>query len=550
MSTQRILLLFAFTACTSSPLPNARFANANPVSVVDDRRDVPKPPARRVYGETLYHFDGSFRQPVLRPFALPPARRAAGVNALDEVPDSTWFTNRIGVRALSADEIRTGPTTIESPEAHAPWTILTSKSEGRSLGFHIVDARGERFLIKFDEKGIPELETAAHVITGRLLWACGYNVTEDFIVHIHPADLEIATTATWRDANGTTRRLDRDSLRTLLAGVQFDRDGKVRVMASRILPGKLLGGHPDDGVRPDDPNDRIPHELRRDLRGARAVFAWLDHVDVKESNTVDVWETDPADSGRHFVRHYFVDFGKSLGAMAMIARDETRSYEYTVDYSEMFGSLVSLGLRPHKWDDRVAPSIIGVGLFERDLDPSKWKPSTPAYRPFLEADRIDWLWGAKLVMRFTPAQLRAAVEVGELSDPRAVEYLIGALVARQRAVAKYAFSRVRPLDSFTIERDAELCFDDLVIVHQLDTPAKPMRYVVTSFDRRGRRIAANAVTATPAGRVCTMPLPLSHSTDQYTIWRITATGSPGGTFVHVARNPTTSEVRVIGLWRE
>ena len=33
---------------------------------------------------------------------LPRSRRALGVNALDEVPDSTWFTNRLGVRDLLA----------------------------------------------------------------------------------------------------------------------------------------------------------------------------------------------------------------------------------------------------------------------------------------------------------------------------------------------------------------------------------------------------------------------------------------------------------------
>src|SRR5215203_112208 len=36
-------------------------------------------------------------------------RRAANVNTLDEVPDSTWFTNRIGRRAMTAAEVAKGP---------------------------------------------------------------------------------------------------------------------------------------------------------------------------------------------------------------------------------------------------------------------------------------------------------------------------------------------------------------------------------------------------------------------------------------------------------
>ena len=57
-------------------------------------------------------------QPVLRP-RLPAVRhcrpdsrsntRAANINTIDEVPDSSWFTNRIGSRAMSADELVRGP---------------------------------------------------------------------------------------------------------------------------------------------------------------------------------------------------------------------------------------------------------------------------------------------------------------------------------------------------------------------------------------------------------------------------------------------------------
>src|SRR6476619_6157727 len=33
-------------------------------------------------------------------------RRAMNVNTIDEVPDSSWFTNRAGSRPLTADEVR------------------------------------------------------------------------------------------------------------------------------------------------------------------------------------------------------------------------------------------------------------------------------------------------------------------------------------------------------------------------------------------------------------------------------------------------------------
>lgn len=547
-----LFAILGIAACAhGESISKARFANADAVRLVNDRRNVPAPPAVRKYKNVLYAFNGSFRLPLLRGLELEPRRRALGVNALDEVPDSTWFTNRIGVRDLTPDEIRKGPTTIDSPGNHLPWTVLGSKSEGDSLGLFVEDARGEKFLVKFDAAGVPEAETAAQLITGRLLWAAGYNVSEDFIVYITRGDLHVAPNATYKSVAGNTRRLQYPDLDARLMAVDVGADGRIRVMASRIIPGRALGGHPDRGVRADDPNDMIAHERRRDLRGIRPLFAWLDHIDVKESNTLDVWTGDPSDPGRHYVVHYWLDFGKSLGVMASTKYDETRSFEYYADYPEMVRSLVSLGLGPRTWDDRQAPPIVGLGLFDSRFDASLWKPSTPSYLPLVETDRNDYLWGAKLVMRFTPEQLRAAVETGQLTDSRAAEYLLGALITRQRAVGAYAFSRAWPLDNFKMGAGSSLCFDDLKNVYGFAKRSEKTSYVVTTYDRRGGRIGPARTSAGAAnGHVCTNVLPLAIGGDQYTIWRIVPNGSANGVLVHVARDPVTSRLRVIGIWRE
>jgi len=541
----------ALAACASRPeLPAVRFANAPPVLAVNDRLDVPAPPAPREVFMDVYHWDGVVQRPIDRGLSLPRPRRALGVNALDEVPDSTWFTNRIGVRAMAIDELVGGPLTLDSPERHRPWIIQSAKSGNSDIGFIVRDARGEKFLIKFDPAGYPEQETATHVIVDRILWACGYNTTEDFIVHLRRDDLTLAPDATFTDIFGDKHRLDAELVEQKLRLVERMADGRYRALASRWIDGKTLGGHPAEGVRDDDRNDRIPHELRRELRGARAVFAWLDHVDIQESNFLDTWIADRGNPKLHYVKHYLIDFGKSFGVMASTGRDPRRGNAYVIDLAAIARSLLEFGLVEHSWEGRSAPALRGVGLFEaRTYDPAAWVPDYPVYTPLLLADRFDAFWAAKILIRFTRAQLRALVQTGELSDPRAVEYVTDTLVARQRATAAYGFARVSPLDRFAAYRD-RLCFDDLAVAYGF-AAAATTRYEVRRHDRQAQPLGASAAGGASDGRVC-VPLALPADGDGYTMVRIATTrpGFTGATIVHIARDPASNAPRVIGIWRE
>ena len=541
----------ALAACAAgSELPAARFANAPPVLAVNDRLDVPAPPAARELFMDVYHWDGVVQRRIDRGMSLPRPRRALGVNALDEVPSSTWFTNRIGVRAMTIDELVGGPLTLDSPERHRPWIIRSTKSGNSDIGFIVQDARGEKFLIKFDPAGYPEQETATHVIVDRILWACGYNTTEDFIVHLRRDDLILAPDATFTDRFGDKHRLDAELVEQKLRLVERMADGRYRALASRWIEGKPLGGHAAEGVRGDDPNDRIPHQLRRDLRGARAFFAWLDHVDIYENNFLDTWIADRDDPARHYVKHYLIDFGKSFGVMATTGHDPRRGHAYVIDLAAMTRSLVSLGLVERAWEGRTAPPLRGVGLFEaRTYDPGAWVPDYPVYTPILLADRFDQFWAAKILIRFTRTQLRALVETGQLSDPRAADYLTETLVARQRATAAYWFARVNPLDRFAAYRD-RLCFDDLAVAYRF-ADAATTRYEVRRHDRRAQPLGGSDARAAADGRVC-VPLALPAAGDGYTMVRIATTrpGFTGATVVHVARDPASNAPRVIGIWRE
>lgn len=533
---------FLLAACAgTSSLPAARYHDAPPVAVVDDRRDTPKSPAPRVYNRWLYQLRGNVVGPIKRALDARADHRALGTNALDEVPNSTWFTNRLGARTLTADELRAGPGRAGSPEPHMPWTVQSTKVGGRNVGFIIKDARGEKFILKFDKKGFPETETAAGVIVGRLLWGMGWNVPEEHIVYFHPTDLVLAPDAKIKDVFGHARPLRRAELEDMLTRVDVGADGRIRSLASRMLDGKWLGGHPGEGTRADDPNDRIAHERRRDLRGSYAMFAWLDHVDVKEDNSLDMLVRDPADPSRRYVKHYQIDFGSALGTFGRVAGDLRVGHEYTLDFPSMVGSLASMGMRERTWERRAFPHYPGIGLYDAaHYDPGSWKPLYAGYLPFHTADRIDKLWGAKILIQYTRAQLRAAVEAGRLGDARSVEYLVDTLVARQRATASYWFERTSPLDRFTVE-DGALCFDDLMRTYELSAAAAT--YTTTLYDYDGGQLVAHAPIRATAARTCTAPLAFA----PYSIVRITTKrlGRALDIYVHVAHGE-----RVIGVWRQ
>lgn len=551
MMRATILLVLASCASATTTVPDVRFANAPPARVVNDRRNVPKPPEEVPFVRWLYHFDGQFHRRITRGLELPRPQRAQGINALDEVPDSTWFTNRIGVRPVSPEEIAAAPGGVGSPEPYTPWTIISTKVGGVTVGFIIKDSRGKKFLLKFDPRGLPEAETANQVIVGKLFWAFGLNVTEDYVVHVNKRDLVLAPDAVIKDQLGGERPLTQRELEARLATIDTESDGTLRALASAWLEGKPLGGHAPEGVRPDDPNDRIPHELRRDLRGLYALFAWLDHTDVHGANMLDMWVQDPADPKTHYVKHYWVDYGTALGFAAEKNHEPRVGYEWYLDEGEILNSLLSFGAYVRPWEDRADNPLRGVGLYEIDLyDPGTWKASSPAYLPIYVSDRIDNFWASKIIMKFTRDHIRAAVDAGRLSDPRSAEWLTNAIIARQRKTARYWFERVNPLDEFTIDGDT-LCFKDLSIAYAFAT-APSTSYRLERFDRAGKSLGPPGRFAANAGGVTCTQVSLASTGDGYTIFRYTTErpGFTGSTQVHVARDPATGTPRVIGIYRQ
>lgn len=401
----------------------------------------PRPPRPRDVSNIYDIFDNSLVRPATRVLdvarigrdATGRRREAANVDAADEVQlPSTWWQPRVGYHPVTVRQMRTGPGSGDGP-ALGVWTVTKAKTQGVTAGFQIHDARGDKFLVKLDPRGFPDLPSGADIIGARLMWAAGYNVPDDAIGYVRPESLAIDHGATFTDAHGHKRPMTRSWLDAMLAGADRRPDGRYRCITSRLLSGKPLGPFAYAGRRADDPEDRVPHELRRELRGLWAMCAWLNHADSRGPNTLDMWVTD---GGRSFVRHYLIDFSAVLGAGPRGPRWIGTGTEYYVDFGVMSRELATAGLAPFRWEAAHASDIPGVGGIDADhFDPGGWRPDYPN-PAFDERTARDVRWGVRIVAAFTDEQIRAAVAMADYSDPRAAQAITDLLVRRRDALAR------------------------------------------------------------------------------------------------------------------
>lgn len=452
------LFLFAIVAgCASAP----RFADRPIVWEVDDRQNVPEIPKEKVFHPFLYMADIFLFERSTRALRLDDAEPATSTNALDEVPDSTWFTNRIGRRTMTPEEAAIGPNL--RGDVRLPITVVSGKTGGGNPGFVAKDAEGRRYLVKFDTHDNPEMQTATNVIVNRILWTAGYAVPADQVFLFHRDDITLAADAKIKDAVGNKRAMtDADVDATLATAPQLS-DGRYRATASELLEGKPIGGFVAEGTREDDPNDTIDHLLRRELRGLYALASWTNHTDMKEDNTLDMYVEE---DGKHFVRHYLVDFGEALASHAAEKGRKEDGYEHFWDWRAQPLAFLALGLWKRRWEDLEPTPWLSVGMFEADVyEPDTFEPAYPWW-PFMAADRADRYWGAKIVMRFDRSIVAAIVAEAKLSSLDAAAYLVDTLMKRREKIGRAWIESLTAFDALEIE-DGQLCGVDLGIVHGL-----------------------------------------------------------------------------------
>src|SRR5215471_21194760 len=312
-----------------------------------DMKNIPEPKERQS-GYYDYFFKGQLIEGAKRDLDVPRwLRLAAGnpkqgsnVNALDEVPDSSWYTNRHHLRHMDTAALQRGPNTGSPPDFSSA-VISKAKTSGVTPGMLVTDATGQAYLIKFDSFDYPNLQSGAEVISTKILYAAGYNVPENYVAYLDPHHLKIGDKVEITGSRtGRKRQLTQDDVDEMLRRVARTPDGRCRVMASKILKGKAKGPFPQVGMRSDDPNDLIPHENRRELRGLRVIASWINDWDLKEPQSMDMYVEE---GGRKFLRHYLLDFGSSLGADDQ-PTDYYHGREYGFDLKNIMKEVFSFGL--------------------------------------------------------------------------------------------------------------------------------------------------------------------------------------------------------------
>ena len=352
-------------------------------------------------------------------------------------------------RRAARTRLLRGPN-VGPPPAPEKWVIIREKASGYAPGFTARDANGETWFVSFDPPSNPKGATAAVVDRQPAVLGARLQPGRD-VPDAHRSG-----------AAGDRREGDRPPA---LGRQNAVHEGRPRRRARArgpelptaptkprrpgCCPGKILGPFRYEGTRPDDPNDIVPHEHRRELRALRVFGAWTNLTDLKAGNTLDTLVTE---NGRSVVKHYLQDVGSTFGMGANGPHDWDEGWEYFYQGNTTRRRLLSFGFALSPW--QTAPYTIydSVGRFEGDrFDPTTWKPHT-ATTAYIEMRPDDAFWAARRVMAFTDDLIRAIVKTGQFTDAAAEKHLADVLIKRRDAIGRAYLATRQPGGRSGVER--------------------------------------------------------------------------------------------------
>ncbi|MFT3692766.1 MAG: hypothetical protein QM831_06475 [Kofleriaceae bacterium] len=476
---KRFILFVA--ACGSSHHP---FPNADPMTKDTDMRDVsvacrsdpskddPKhmncAPEEYISPFIWDQVDNIGFARVSRGLSITVSGEARNVNAFDEVPDSSWFTNKPrdehtrddAPGACKAADMLPSPDQVQPGE----WVIDHGKDNGSTLGFRINIKGKGKFMLKADDEGLPERASAASVIGAAIYDEVGYYTSCEQVTFFKKEQLKLTPGLKVILNSGVSHPFDEEALDKAIKSTTHMPDGSIRMQASKWLPGQTIGPFRYIGTREDDPNDVIPHEDRRELRGGRILAAWLDHWDAREQNSMDVWfaaNEKAKDSSPGHVVHYYLDTSDTMGGAVGIDDASRRlGHSYNFDFLDVGRSIITFGIEEYPWDRAV--KLEGKEKFQyystRDFVPGDWKPFYPN-PAFLRMTERDAAWMARKLARFKHEDIVRLVQLGKWQKPGDERFLTNTLEVRLQRIFERYFSRISPLGELRMA-DGKICATD------------------------------------------------------------------------------------------
>lgn len=391
------LILFALVAPPAGRAA-VSFSEAEPVWAICDTAAIAEPaPAETGMNEWLV--DSHWRWPLDDLLSLRASAHAGDINAFEQAVTSSWYRASWPLARANSPApgfsvaIPTAPFAITEAHRDSPDDYLIAR-----------DARGEIYRLEFDDPQAPEGRTAAIAIASRLLSAAGYNVLPCAVTSIAVDEITLGEHARDIDEHGGDGKLSADALAGFVA--QHAAGDHVRVAASRYPHGIPMGPFSDHGIRADDPNDHIPHEDRRVLRGFWPLACWLDHPGLRPDRRLDVF-LQPAG----YLRHYFVGFANTLSFL--------------------------------QWSNQ------DPGADTESFDPLRWSAGYP-FQPYERSDYGDLFWGLETMIALDATQIRSAVAAARYSQPERERWAADALIARRAQVCRACLSRVNGATDFCV----------------------------------------------------------------------------------------------------
>ena len=448
-------------------------------------------------------------------------QRAKNLNTVDEVPDGPYFVNRAGRMTLTPAIVARASNTGTGP-APGKWTIVEGKSDGVTPGFTIRDSAKQLWFVKFDPPGWRAMATGSEIVAAKLFWAVGYHTAEYHIGQLDAANLEISKDSKIEPPGEMKRPMTQGDINWLLSRADRDRDGTYRVILSKAAPGRPVGRIKFHGTRADDPNDVIPHEHRRELRGYFVFAAWLNHVDAKGINSLSTLVTE---NGRSFIRNYLLDFGSALGSAAVGPREGWEGYEALVEEPGEIGKRVlSFGFNIPVWRTQDYFESPSIGRLPRDhskWNPEEWWPhiTNAAFRHMRHDDDF---WAASKLAAITDDMIKAAVAEGKFGDPISEEFLAKAISDRRLRILQTFLPKVNPIVDPALDANGRLSFRNLAADLAVADRAPAYRALWYIFDNLADKATLVATTEDTQSPMLMPEMPAS----EYIKIDISAVGGP------------------------